>query len=58
MKSAASDRLAAFDRVFDLFDGNDPAAVATARERWKAARTGGHELTYWQQTERGWEKKG
>ena len=44
-------------RVFDLFDGNDEAAVAAARERWKAARAGGHALTYWQQGARGWEKK-
>jgi len=53
----SSGRLDAFDRVFDLFDGNDEAAVAAARDWWKAARAGGHALTYWQQGERGWEKK-
>ena len=52
-----SSRLAAFDRVFDLFDGNDTTAVAEARDRWKAARQDGHVLTYWQQGPRGWEKK-
>jgi len=54
---ANSMRLDAFDRVFDLFDGNDEAAVATARQRWTATRAAGHTLTYWQQTARGWEKK-
>ena len=47
-----------FNRCLDLFDGNDELAVAAARERWKAAKAGGHQLTYWQQTERGgWEKR-
>ena len=57
VRGAASDRLAAFDRVFDLFDGNDPDAVAAARDRWRAAKAGGHELAYWQQGDRGWERK-
>jgi DNA polymerase-3 subunit chi len=47
-----------YDRVVLLFDGNDPEAVDRARTQWSAARTGGHEATYWQQSERGrWEKK-
>src|ERR1700744_4616623 len=54
---AETDQLQAFDRVFDLFDGNDPAAVAAARERWKAAKAAGHTLAYWQQTETSWQKK-
>jgi len=53
---AASGRLDAFQRVFDLFDGNDPDAVAAARSRWTAAKAAGHELTYWKQGPRGWEK--
>ncbi len=53
---AVSGRLAAFERVFDLFDGKDEAAVAAARERWKVAKEGGHMLTYWRQGARGWEK--
>ena len=47
-----------FDRVFDLFDGNDPEKVTAARARWVAARAGGHRLTYWKQGPRGWEKGG
>ena len=50
-------RLEAFDRVFDLFDGDDQPAVQAARDRWRAAKTAGHTLTYWQQGARGWEKK-
>jgi DNA polymerase-3 subunit chi len=57
VEGARTDRLAAFERVFDLFDGNDPDAVAGARIRWKAAKDAGHALTYWQQTETGWRKQ-
>ena len=49
--------LAAFGRCLDLFDGNDEAAVAAARDRWLRAKSAGHTLTYWQQTAAGWEKK-
>jgi DNA polymerase-3 subunit chi len=47
----------AFDRILDLFDGGDEAAVAAARARWRTAKSAGHALTYWQQGPRGWEKK-
>jgi len=50
--------LAAFARCADLFDGNDEGAVAAARDRWRRAAAAGHTLTYWQQNEKGWEKKG
>jgi DNA polymerase-3 subunit chi len=56
VEGATSARLDAFERVFDLFDGRDEAAVAAARQRWAAAKEAGHTLTYWRQTERGWEK--
>ncbi len=49
---------AGFDRVFDLFDGGDPASVAAARGRWAAAKAAGMALTYWQQGERGWVRGG
>ncbi|MBL8661064.1 MAG: DNA polymerase III subunit chi [Rhodospirillales bacterium] len=55
---AGSLRMAEFERCFDLFDGNDEAAVAAARERWTALKVGGHTLTYWQQDGQGkWEKR-
>ena len=49
--------LSRFTRVFDLFDGNIETQVTAARARWTAAKSAGHALTYWQQTDRGWEKK-
>jgi DNA polymerase III subunit chi len=57
VNGATSARLDAFERVFDIFDGNDAAALGAARERWSAGQAAGHTLTYWQQTPRGWEKK-
>lgn len=49
--------LPGFDRIFDLFDGNDPDAVQAARARWATAKSAGHQLSYWQQGERGWLNK-
>ena len=57
LEGSESTRLDAFDRVLDLFDGADDAAVVAARGRWRAAKAAGHVLTYWQQGPRGWEKK-
>lgn len=54
---ATSASLASFERCFDLFDGNDEAQLAAARERWKVYKDAGHALAYWQQTESGWKKK-
>ena len=56
-EGAQSAHLSAYGRAFDLFDGGDESAVAAARHRWAAAKAAGHTLTYWQQGERGWEKK-
>ncbi|WP_137181527.1 DNA polymerase III subunit chi [Roseomonas sp. AR75] len=53
-----SARLGMFERVLDLFDGSDEAAVQAARQRWRDAKAAGHALTYWQQGARGWEKAG
>lgn len=44
-------------RCADFFDGNDTGAVEAARRRWRRAREAGHDLTYWQQTATGWERK-
>jgi DNA polymerase-3 subunit chi len=53
---ATSPNLGGYARVFDLFDGNDDAAVTAARARWQAAKSAGHGLTYWKQGNAGWEK--
>ena len=57
VEGAETDRLAEFDRVFDLFDGNNSEAIAAARIRWKTAKEAGHTLIYWQQTDSSWQKK-
>lgn len=50
--------LSGYRRVLDLFDGSDAQAVQAARERWKAYKSAGGELQYWQQTESGgWTQK-
>lgn len=58
LEGMTSQRLDAFDRVLDLFDGSDPEAVAAARDRWRVAKAAGHALTYWKQGAKGWEKAG
>jgi DNA polymerase-3 subunit chi len=47
---------AGFRRCLYLFDGNDELAVGRARDLWRRWRERGMALTYWQQTERGWQK--
>lgn len=51
---AQSARVADYQRVCEIFDGNDDEAVAAARLRWKDYKAAGHDLSYWQQGERGW----
>lgn len=47
-----------FERVFNIFDGNNPEAVNQARQFWKTLKTGGAELHYWQQDQSGrWTEK-
>ena len=53
----SSSHLGDFDRCLDLFDGNNEAATTAARERWRVAKSAGHELHYWQQTQSGWQEK-
>lgn len=48
----------AYQRVVHLFDGRDEDSVVGARHKWRAAKAGGHALTYWQQDESGrWVRK-
>jgi len=49
--------LEGFNRIIDLFNGNDDAALASARNRWKQYKDQGQELAYWKQTATGgWER--
>lgn len=46
-----------YERVLDMFDGKSETAVASARERWKAYKDAGHDMSYFKQTESGsWSK--
>ena len=48
----------AYQRLVLLFDGDDPDAVAAARERWARAKKDGFEVTYWQSDENGrWQRQ-
>ena len=49
---------AGFERVADMFDGNDLASLEAARLRWKHYKEAGHNLSYMQQGEQGgWKQK-
>lgn len=55
---AAPSDLSGYQRAVFMFDGHDAAQVASAREHWKAMKSAGHDVTYWQQTpDRRWERK-
>ena len=42
----------------EMLNGHDDGDVSGARKRWKAYKDAGHDVTYWQQNERGgWEQK-
>ncbi len=50
--------LTSYVRAIYMFDGHDNEALSHARQRWKAEKEAGHNITYWQQTMNGgWEKK-
>ncbi len=54
-----AEALAGLARVVLLFDGRDAAALDMARAAWKAAKAGGHDVTYWKETPAGkFEKQG
>ena len=56
---AAAGDIGAWRRCLEMFDGRDETAVTDARRRWRDYKAADHDLTYWQQTERGgWEKQG
>ena len=48
----------AYERLVLVFDGNDPDAVAAARQRCAKAKNDGFEVTYWQADENGrWQRQ-
>lgn len=56
---AAIDEIAAYERVFNIFDGNSPEALEKARNFWKELKQNSADIFYWQQTSDGsWQQKG
>jgi len=49
--------LSDFKLVCEMLNGHDAEAVASARQRWKDYKDQGFDITYWQQGDKGWEKK-
>lgn len=55
---AAPTDVTGYERCVLMFDGQNPEAVAQARQHWSALKAEGHDATYWLQNETGgWEKK-
>lgn len=55
---ASSEMHGDFDLCCEMLDGHDEQAVSGARERWKAYKEKGFDVTYWQQDEQGgWSQK-
>lgn len=52
-----SDSVGAYDVCCAMLDGNDQSQVEQARALWKSYKEAGHSVSYWQQTDTGWEKK-
>jgi DNA polymerase III subunit chi len=49
---------AAYQRLVLLFDGDDPDALAAARQRWVKVKNDGFEVTYWQADQNGrWQRQ-
>jgi DNA polymerase-3 subunit chi len=55
--TATDAEIAAMERVWVLFDGNDEARLQAARGQWKAMTTAGHAAQYWSEESGKWEKK-
>lgn len=54
---ATDAEIAAMERVWVLFDGNDPDRLAAARAQWKVITGAGHPAQYWSEDSGRWEKK-
>jgi DNA polymerase-3 subunit chi len=54
---ATDAEIAAMERVWVLFDGNDTARLQAARVQWKTTTTAGHAAQYWSEETGRWEKK-
>ncbi len=51
------DEVAVHQRACVIFDGNDAAALETARNQWRSLSQAGAQAQYWSQASGKWEKK-
>jgi DNA polymerase-3 subunit chi len=56
--SATDEGIGDYELSCLIFEEGDEQGISKARERWKTYKDAGHEVAYWQQTEKGWENKG
>ena len=53
-----ADEISSFERVLNIFDGNNPDAIKWSREFWKQLKSQENECYYWQQDDRGtWQQR-
>ena len=58
INGAISDNIDLYERCFELFDGNNPDTIVSARRRWEIYKKAKHKLAYFQQNaSSGWSKK-
>ncbi len=57
LQDADASDLENYDRCLYMFDGNDQSSLSLARARWKTFKDQGCTVTYWQQTDTGWQQK-
>jgi DNA polymerase-3 subunit chi len=55
--TATDSEISAMERVWVLFDGNDPDRLQAARAQWKAVTGAGHAAQYWSEDSGRWERK-
>lgn len=46
-----------FDLCCEMLDGKNEAQIDAARTRWKEYKDLGFDVSYWQETDSGWQKK-
>jgi len=56
VEDAEASDIGDFDRCLYMFDGKDENALAAARTRWKLLKDQDVPVSYYQQTETGWQK--
>lgn len=57
LDGAQAEDLSPYQRCIVMFDGRDEGALAFERVRWAQLKSAGAPVSYWRQTDSGWEKK-